>query len=62
MRNFRISPGVLLVFSCNGINVIKKLHLCPFGWHRYNFLIKKIISMPFQKNTSRTQGNALAFL
>jgi hypothetical protein len=29
------------VFSCNGIDVIKKLRLCPFGWHRYNFLIEK---------------------
>jgi hypothetical protein len=33
-RNARTSPGVLLVFFCNGIDVIKKLHLCPFGWHR----------------------------
>jgi hypothetical protein len=52
----------LLVFSCNDIDVIKKLHLCPFRWHRCNFLIKKITSMPFQENTRRTQGDALAFL
>jgi hypothetical protein len=31
----------LPVFSWNGIDVIKKLHLCPFGWHKCNFLIKK---------------------
>jgi hypothetical protein len=62
MRNARTSPGVLLVFFCNGIDVIKKLHLCPFGWHRCNFLIKKITSMPFQENTRRIQGDALAFL
>jgi hypothetical protein len=43
----------LLVFSCNGIDVIKKLHLCPFGWHRCNFLIKKITTMPLQENTRR---------
>jgi len=46
------------VFSCNGINIIKKLHLCPFGWHKCNFLMKKITSMPFQENT----GDALTFL
>jgi hypothetical protein len=51
----------LLVFSCNDIDVIKKLHLCPFGWHRCNFLIKKITSMSFQENTRRIQGDALAF-
>jgi hypothetical protein len=53
MRNSRPSSGVLLMFSWNGINVIKKLHLCPFGWHSCNFLIKKIIFMPFQENTRR---------
>jgi hypothetical protein len=37
----------------NGIDVIKKLHLCPFEWHRCNFLIKKITSMPFEENTRR---------
>jgi hypothetical protein len=42
MRNARTSPGVLLMFSCNDIDVIKKLHVCPFGWHRCNFLIKKL--------------------
>jgi hypothetical protein len=52
----------LLVFSCNGIDVIKKLHLCPFGWHICNFLIKKITSMPFQDDTRRTQGDVLTFL
>jgi hypothetical protein len=52
----------LMVFSCNGIDVIKKLHLCPFEWHKCNFLMKKITSMPFQENTKRTQGDALAFL
>jgi hypothetical protein len=62
LRNARTSPGVFLVFFCNGIDVIKKLHLCPFGWHRCNFLIKKITSMPFQENTRRIQGDALAFL
>ncbi|XP_062169529.1 exocyst complex component EXO70B1-like [Alnus glutinosa] len=36
-RNVRASSGVLLVFSWHGIDVIKKLHLCPFGWHRCNF-------------------------
>jgi hypothetical protein len=46
-RNARTSPDFLLVFSCNGIDVIKKLHLCPFGWHKCNFLMKKITSMPF---------------
>jgi hypothetical protein len=46
-RNARTSSGVLLVFSSNGINVIKKLHICSFGWHRCNFLIKKITSMLF---------------
>jgi hypothetical protein len=61
-RNARTSSGVLLVFSYNGIDVITKLHLCPFGWHRCNFLIKKITSMPFQENTKRTQEDALAFL
>jgi hypothetical protein len=61
-RNARISPGVLLVFSCNGINVIKKLHLCLFEWHRCNFLIKKITFLPLQENIRRTQGDALAFL
>jgi hypothetical protein len=61
-RNARTSSGVLLVFSYNGIDVITKLHLCPFGWHRCNFLIKKITSMPFQENTRRTQEDALAFL
>jgi hypothetical protein len=50
------------VFSCNGINVIKKLHLCHFGWHKCNFLIKKITSMPSQENTRRIQGDALALL
>jgi hypothetical protein len=62
MRNARTSPGVLLVFSYNGIDVIKKLHLCPFGWHRCNFLIKKSTSMPLQENTRRTPGDALVFL
>jgi len=68
MRNVRTSPGVLLVFSCNdidvikSIDVIKKLHLCPFRWHRCNFLIKKITFISFQKNTKRTQRDALAFL
>jgi hypothetical protein len=62
MRNARASSGVLLVFSWDGIDVIKKLHLCPFGWHRCNFLIKKITSMPFQKNTRRTPEDALVFL
>jgi hypothetical protein len=62
MRNARTSPGVLLVFFCNDIDVIKKLHLCPFGWHRCNFLIKKITSMPLQKNTRRTPGDDLSFL
>jgi Na+/pantothenate symporter len=62
MRNARTSPSVLLVFSWNDIDIIKKLHLCPFGWHRCNFLIKKITSMPFQKNTKRTQEDALSFL
>jgi hypothetical protein len=52
----------LMVFSYNGINVIKKLHLCPFEWHRCNFLIKIIISVPLQENTRRTQGDTLAFL
>jgi len=46
-RNARTSPDFLLVFSCNGIDVIKKFHLCPFGWHKCNFLMKKITSMPF---------------
>jgi hypothetical protein len=50
------------VFSWNDIDVIKKLHLCHFRWHICNFLIKKITSMPFQKNTSRTPEDALAFL
>jgi hypothetical protein len=27
-RNARTFSGVLLVFFCNGIDVIKKLHLC----------------------------------
>jgi hypothetical protein len=52
----------LSMFSWNGIDVIKKLQLCPFGWHRCNFLIKKITSMSFQENTRRTQGDALPFL
>jgi hypothetical protein len=62
MRNARTSPGVLLVFSSNGIDVIKKLHLCPFGWHIYNFLIKKITSMSLYENTKRIPEDALAFL
>jgi len=37
LRNARASSGVLLVFSWHDIDVIKKLHLCPFGWHRCNF-------------------------
>jgi hypothetical protein len=49
MKNARTSLGVWL-------------HLCPFGWHICNFLIKKITSIPFQKNTRRTQEDALAFL
>jgi hypothetical protein len=52
-RNIRTSPGVLLVFSCNGIDVIKKLHLCPFEWHKCNFLVERVTSMPFQENTKR---------
>jgi hypothetical protein len=28
MRNAKTSTGVLLMFSCNGIDVIRKLHLC----------------------------------
>jgi hypothetical protein len=62
MRNARASPGVLLVFSCNGIDVIfliKKLHLCHPKGHRCNFLIT---SMPLQENTRRTPGDVLAFL
>jgi hypothetical protein len=62
MRNARASPAVLLVLSWNGIDIIKKLHLCPFEWHRCNFLIKKITSMPSQENTRRTPGDTLAFL
>jgi hypothetical protein len=50
------------VFFCNGINVIKKLYLCLFEWHRCNFLIKKITFILLQENTRRTQGDALAFL
>jgi hypothetical protein len=50
------------MFSCNGIDVIKKLRLCHFGWHRCTFLIEKITFMSFQKNTRKTQGDALAFL
>jgi hypothetical protein len=52
-RNARASSGVLLMFSWNGIDVIKKLHLCPFVWYSCNFLIKKITSIPFQENTRR---------
>jgi len=48
----------ILVFSWNDINVIKKLHLCPFGWHRCNFLIKKLHICHFR----RTPEDALAFL
>jgi hypothetical protein len=61
-RNARASPCVLLVFFYNGIDVIfliKKLHLCHPKGHRCNFLIT---SMPFQENTRRTLGDALAFL
>jgi hypothetical protein len=47
--NARASLCVLLVFSWNGIDVIKKLH----------FLIT---SMSFQENTKRTLGDVLAFL
>jgi hypothetical protein len=46
------------VFSWNGINVIKKLHICPFRWHRCNFLIKKLNLC----NSRRTPEDALAFL
>jgi hypothetical protein len=62
LRNARISSSVLLVFSWNDIDVIKKLHLCPFRWHSYNFLIKKITFMSFQDNTIITQKDAQAFL
>jgi hypothetical protein len=62
VRNARASSGVLLVFSWHGINVIKKLHLCPFGWHRCNFWIKKITFMSSQENTRRTPEDGLAFL
>jgi hypothetical protein len=58
-RNARTSSGVFLVFSWNGINVIKKLHICPFGWHRYNFLIKKKLHLCHSR---RTLEDALAFL
>jgi hypothetical protein len=61
-RIARVSPGVFRVFSWNDIDVIKKLYLCPFGWHRCNFLIKKITSTSFQKNTRRTPEDVLAFL
>jgi hypothetical protein len=63
LRNARgHSPYVLLVFSCNGIDVIfliKKLHLCHSKGHRYNFLIT---FMPLQENTRRTLEDILAFL
>jgi len=61
-RIARASPDVFRVFSWNGIDVIKKLYLYHFGWHRCNFLIKKITSMPFQKNTRRTPEDVLTFL
>jgi len=60
--NARTSSGVLLVFFWNGIDVIfliKKLHLCHPKGYRYNFLIT---SMPFQENTRKTSGDALAIL
>jgi hypothetical protein len=47
IMNARASPGVLLVYIWNDINV--------------TFLIKKIASMPFQMYTRRTLGDALAF-
>jgi esterase/lipase len=50
------------VLFWNGIDVIKKLHICPFGWHSYNFLIKKITFMSFYENIKRTQEDVLAFL
>jgi len=62
MRNARASSDVLLVFSWHGIDVIKKLYLCLFGWHRCNFWIKKFTFIPSQKNTRKTPEDALAFL
>jgi hypothetical protein len=53
MRNARTSPDVLLVFSCNGIDIIKILHLYPFRWYKCNFLIKKITCMSSHENTKR---------
>jgi hypothetical protein len=51
------------MLSWNGIDVIKKLHLCPFGWHKCNFLIKKnyiyAILGEHQENTRRCSSTPL---
>jgi hypothetical protein len=61
--NVRVPSSVLLVSIWDDINVIKKLHLYPFGWYGCNFLFLFFITfISFQINTRIILEGGLAFL